>query len=228
MGSSNGITGNYTCQKVGDESVSRSVYVYWEATSPPFLIQQGQNATAVLNPSTNVAVIPCTVARPDILVALFKYNTNTSVRQLFFHKFLLELLVWINFQSFMEFKKNDSIQYDSKKGFTLTNLPAPYGQYKCVANSDDKDTATVHVIPNTSPGIFHRFCVTIGRCKLLFIFQKQSPLNSMTWWRDLRDSVTTRKRRSSFAVPVALLLKWCTSTVTIPTLVKWGRTPSYT
>jgi len=63
-------------------------------------------------------------------------------------------------QTWVEMKKNVSIEYDPKKGFTLTNLPNPLGRYKCVANSDDKDWATVHVIPSTSPGIKERTYAT--------------------------------------------------------------------
>lgn len=44
---------------------------------------------------------------------------------------------------------NESINYDPTRGFLLSNLEVPYGQYKCVANGEpEKDYLLVHILPD--------------------------------------------------------------------------------
>lgn len=116
----NGVTGNYTCQKVGNPWISDSLYVFWEGGSPPFLTLARSFRKTPTVPFRNDSVsfkLPCTVAIPSVEPQLTKEVGKTE-----------EII-----------RKNGSVKWDPREGFTLTNLPNPYGRYTCKAGDEDDE-----------------------------------------------------------------------------------------
>ncbi|XP_035708895.1 uncharacterized protein LOC110851525 [Folsomia candida] len=125
------ITGNYTCQKYGQDLPSKSVYIFWEGSSPPYLTMLAAGThrrTITYNSNTsNTFVIPCTVSRPDIVVQLYKDNQTADLTN------------------------SDNVKFNSAVGFTLVNMKNPFGIYKCIVGlPDDEDSLEFEV--KSGPG----------------------------------------------------------------------------
>lgn len=128
---SNSLTGNYTCQKVGYPGLSQSLYVFWEGGSPPYLtlarsFRKPPRVPFRQNDSMSFT-LPCTVSTPSMVPQLTKETSTTE-----------EVI-----------QQNKSVQYDPRRGFTLTNLKYPYGRYTCSvvdAEDGDGDAITFNVV----------------------------------------------------------------------------------
>ncbi|CAL8084665.1 unnamed protein product [Orchesella dallaii] len=117
---SNSITGNYTCQKVGYSGLSDSLYVFWEGGSPPYLTLAKTYRKPVIIPFRNDSqsfTLPCIVSTPSITPILHKEVGD--------HEVVIPL--------------NQSVTYEPKVGYTLTDLPDPYGKYSCSVGDVEED-----------------------------------------------------------------------------------------
>lgn len=115
------VSGNYTCQKVGNPGISTSLYIFWEGNTPPYLTLAKtfrKPETIPYQMTSGSFVLPCSVAVPTVVPTLYKTVNDKDV----------------------VIQTNQSITYDPRVGFTMVNLKFPYGKYKCQAGDPEEGT----------------------------------------------------------------------------------------